>query len=128
MSSMKSPVMSYAALGVGLAIMLTVGLTAISSVVEQPLVQVQQEQANEAMKAIPPEIAQRAADVGSEAESLVAPAPPTTGQEALTQEQGYMTTEPPTGPLAGLSVAIPYIVAAIVSLVVFVFSRKRVSS
>jgi hypothetical protein len=130
----KNPVMPYAALGVGLAVMLTVGLTAIAGVVEQPVVEVQlkaDEQA--AMKAAPPaapaappEMAQREADVSSEAEPMVGFYEPSVEEKVgLTQEQ-QLVTEAPVSPFAGLSMAIPYIAAAIVGSAVFAVVRKRV--
>jgi len=126
----KNPVMPYAALGVGLAVMLTVGLTAIAGVVEQPVVEVQlkaDEQA--AMKtappAAPPEMAQREADVSSETEPMVGSYEPSVeGKFGLTQEQ-QLVTEAPVSPFAGLSMAIPYIAAAIVGSAVFAVVRKR---
>jgi hypothetical protein len=126
----KNPVMPYAALGVGLAVMLTVGLTAIAGVVEQPVVEVQlkaDEQA--AMKAAPPaappsEMAQREADVSSEPEPMVGFYESSEEKFGLTQEQ-QLVTEAPVSPFAGLSMAIPYIAAAIVGSAVFAVVRKR---
>ena len=118
---MKNPVMPYAALGVGLAIVLTVGLTAIAGVVHQPLMESQQ-QAEEQ-----PAMTQREADVSSKAGSVATPSPVAGEEKSLAkQEQRYLTTETPAGPFAGLSVAIPYIAAAVVGSVVFVVARKRV--
>lgn len=130
---MKNSVMPYAALGVGLAIVLTVGLTAIAGVVHQPLMESQkQAEEQQALTTAPapapaPAITQREADVSSKAGSAVAPAAPAGEEKSLaTQEQSYLTTETPAGPFEGLSVAIPYIAAAVVGSVVFVVARKRV--
>jgi hypothetical protein len=133
-SMKKNPVMPYAALGVGLAVMLTVGLTAIAGVVEQPVVEVQLKADEEAaMKAAPPaapaappsEMAQREADVSSEPEPMVGSYEPSVEEKiGLTQEQ-QLVTEAPVSPFAGLSMAIPYIAAAIVGSAVFAVVRKR---
>ena len=131
MNGMKSPVMPFAALGVGLAIVLTVGLTAIAGVVEQPLMegrQVTMEQ--ETMKTAPaPEMVERQADVSSEAESVAGSGAPASEEKfGIMQEQegqAYMTSEPPVSPFTGLLMIIPYIAAAIVGSVVFVVVRKR---
>lgn len=130
----KNPVMPYAALGVGLAVMLTVGLTAIAGVVEQPVVEVQLKADEEAaMKTVPPaapavppsEMAQREADVSSEAAPMLGSYESMEEEKfGLTQEQ-QLVTEVPASPFAGLSVAIPYIAAAIVGTAVFAVVRKR---
>lgn len=126
---MKNPVMQYATLGVGLAIMLTVGLTAIAGVVHQPLMESQQQAEEQpAFTVTPapaPSMTQREADVSSKG-SAATPAAPVEEKSLAKQEQSYLTTETPVGPFEGLSVAIPYIAAAVVGSVVFVVARKRV--
>lgn len=126
---MKNSVMPYAALGVGLAIVLTVGLSAIAGVVNQPLME-SQKQAEEqpAFTVTPaPSMTQREADVSSKAGSLTVPSAPVEEKSLAKQEQqSYLTTETPAGPFEGLSVAIPYIAAAVVGSVVFAVARKRV--
>ena len=125
---MKNSVMPYAALGVGLAIVLTIGLTAIAGVVNQPLMESQkQTEEQQALTTAPaPAITQREADVSSKAGSATAPSAPVEEKSLAKQEQSYLTTETPAGPFEGLSVAIPYIAAAVVGSVVFVVARKRV--
>ena len=126
---MKNPVMPYAALGVGLAIVLTVGLTAIAGVVSQPLMGTQQQaEEKQALTTAPaPTMTEREADVSSKAGSATAPSAAAGEEKSLAkQEQSYVTTETPAGPFEGLSVAIPYIAAAVVGSVVFVVARKRV--
>jgi hypothetical protein len=128
-SGMKSPMMPYAALGVGLAIVLTVGLTAIAGVVEQPLMEGEQlTMEQETVKAPAQETVEQQADVSRE-ESLAGPGAPTSEEKfgvMQEQEQYYMTTEPPASPFTGLLMVIPYIAAAIVGSVVFVVVRKQV--
>ena len=129
---MKNSVMPYAALGVGLAIVLTIGLTAIAGVVSQPLMESQkQTEEQQALTTAPapapaPAITQREAGVSSTAGSATAPSAPVEEKSLAKQEQSYVTTETPAGPFEGLSVAIPYIAAAVVGSVVFVVARKRV--
>lgn len=124
---MKNPVMPYATLGVGLAIVLTIGLTAIAGVVHQPLMESQQQAEEQpAFTVTPaPSMTQREADVSSKG-SAATPAAPVEEKSLAKQEQSYLTTETPVGPFEGLSVAIPYIAAAVVGSVVFVVARKRV--
>lgn len=125
---MKNPVMPYAALGVGLAIVLTVGLSAIAGVVSQPLMESQQQAEEQpAFTVTPaPSMTQREADVSSKAGSATVPSAPVEEKSLAKQEQSYLTTETPADPFEGLSVAIPYIAAAVVGSVVFVVARKRV--
>jgi len=127
-NGMKSPVMPYAALGVGLAIVLTIGLTAIAGVVEQPLMEGQQlTMEQETMKAPAPEMVERQADVSRE-ESVAGSGAPASEEKfgiMQEQEQYYMTTELPASPFTGLLMVMPYIAAAIVGSVVFVVVRKR---
>lgn len=126
---MKNSVMPYAALGVGLAIVLTVGLTAIAGVVHQPLMESQkQTEEQQALTTAPaPAITQREADVSSKAGSATAPSAAAGEEKSLAkQEQRYLTTKTPADPFEGLPVAIPYIAAAVVGSVVFVVARKRV--
>ena len=125
---MKNSVMPYAALGVGLAIVLTVGLTAIAGVVHQPLMESQQQAEEQpALTTAPaPAMTVREADVSSKAGSATAPSAPVEEKSLAKQEQSYLTAETPAGPFEGLPVAIPYIAAAVVGSVVFVVARKRV--
>jgi hypothetical protein len=135
-SGMKSSVTPYAALGVGLAVVLTIGLGAIGGMVAQPSVEIQNEAALkepvEAAPALAPSAPPEGAggDASMEADTAMRAAAP--GEEeavkkmqSLEQEQGYMTTEPPEGPFSGLSIAIPYIAAGVVGSVVFIVARKR---
>lgn len=125
---MKNPVMPYAALGVGLAIVLTVGLTAIAGVVSQPLMGTQQQaEEKQALTTAPaPAMTEREAGVNSKAGSAATPAAPVEEKSLAKQEKGYLNTETPAGPFEGLFVAIPYIAAAVVGSVVFVVARKHV--
>lgn len=122
MSGMKSPVMSYAALGVGLAVMLTVGLTAIAGIVEQPALEMQEGvEERTALKAPAREMTGQA-DVASETEHVA----PSTEEKFGTMEARELVVEEPKGLFNGFSVAIPYIAAGIVGSVVFVVTRKRI--
>lgn len=116
---MKNSVMPYAALGVGLAIVLTVGLTAIAGVVSQPLMGTQQQaEEKQALTTAPapaPAMTEREAGVNSKAGSAATPAAPVEEKSLAKQEKGYLTRETPADPFEGLPVAIPYMAAAVVA-------------
>lgn len=134
----KNLVTSYAALGVGLAIMLTFGLTAISSIMEQPS-EVQfvtsQPESGQMVPAVPltgePAPPSEAEDVSAKAS---APAEGGIGEEAMIAKaparqeaaESLAAEVPPTSSLSGFLMVLPYIAAAAVGSVVFVVTRKRV--
>lgn len=116
MSGMKSPVTSYAALGVGMAIVLSIGLTAIAGIVEQP-VMLAEPDADVAL-APPAERAERAAMDETTAE-------PGMPSEEIGVMKEHFAVEQPAGSFEGLSVAVPYVAAAIVGAAVFAVVRRR---
>jgi len=137
----KTLVTSYAALGVGLAIVLTFGLTAISSVMEQPSQSqfiTSQPESIQIVPAVPaleaPAQPSEEQDVSAKAgapaeggiggEAVIAKAP--ARQKEMTEESYAIATEVPASHFAGLFMALPYIAAAAVGSVVFVVTRKRV--
>jgi len=139
-------VTSYAALGVGLAMVLTLGLTAISSVIEQPSNQFmtsQQEPAKSTLQAPVPAVPAQPSPMPQKATREAAPASapsstysgggaiqkaPATQEPSKPEEaKSYsLTAEVPPSPFAGLMMVLPYIAAAAVGSVVFVLTRKRV--
>lgn len=132
-SGMRKIATSYAALGVGLAIAFSFGLTAIAGMVGQPLAEVQNltepEFPEEAMKIAPSqEMVGSAADESAPVESPQPPGEGSTGEEMPPSavEARYLAAEPAGSPLEGLSVVVPYIAAAIAGSIVFVVTRKRV--
>ena len=144
----KKLITSYAALGVGLAIVLTFGLTAISSVVEQPSQSQFMTSQPESIQMVPAVPSPEAPSQPSEAQedvSAKAAAPATGGgeiareaveeekvtsmQETRGMQESYsIAAEVPVSPnpFAGLVMVLPYIAAALVGSVVFVVTRKRV--
>lgn len=152
----KNLVTSYAALGVGLAVVLTFGLTAISSVMEQPSqsqftvsnpdlnlsVEPQagpeaERKALEAVPTAPPEAPEAQEDVSPQAGAPSAGGGESTAEvpmlkapvkEEATRESYSIAAEVSTAssPFAGILVALPYIAAATVGSVVFAVTRKRV--
>ncbi len=125
MSGMKPSVTSYATLGVGLAVVLTVGLTALAGMVGQPVVEVRQAGEEAAMKAAPvPPSLEREAGIGAAAPPGPGFGGGIGGGSSIAQEQRVVVEQPPARS-DGLSVAIPYIAAAVAGSVAFVVTRKR---
>lgn len=139
-SGVKKVVSSHVALGVGLAIAFSFGLVSIAGVVEQPLIEVQtgvQEPSEEAMKTAP--VQEMTAPQESRGPPTPPPAespePPVAGMAgegdddeeeiSFAAEEGYLAAEPPPALFAELSIAMPYVAAAIVGSVVFIVARKR---
>jgi hypothetical protein len=136
----RNLVTPYAAFGVGLAIVLTFGLTAISSVVEQPSqnqFMASQPEAIQMVPAVPsPEVPSQPSemqeDVGARAG---APSGEMAGEAVMekvpvkqetTESYSIAAEVPSPNPFAGLLMVIPYIAAAAVGSVVFVLTRNRV--
>ncbi len=129
----KKLVTSYAAMGVGLAIVLTFGLAAISGILEQGqfIASQQESKVNKAPLAAPaaPSVTQgNAAREGAPA----GPSATYSGEETIqkapaTQEEtkSYLVIEVPASPFAGFFLVLPYIAAAIVGSVVFVITRRK---
>jgi len=150
----KNLVTSYAALGVGLAIVLTFGLAAISSVTEQPsqFMASQRESAvsplapsapeeKPALEAPVPEppalSSEMQEDVSAKAGAPSGAGGATSGevviekaprQEETAKESYSIAAEVPAGTsaVAGLLGVLPYIAAVAVGSVVFAVTRKRV--
>lgn len=149
---------SYAALGVGLAVVLTFGLTAISNVVERPLQdQFTASQGESAKVALVPSAPEEKPAIEVESQLAAPSAPPSETQEDVSAKAGVsagaggatyegapaeraqvskevgkesysIASEVPPSPFAGFLVILPYIAAAVAGSVVFVVTRKRVGS
>jgi len=139
----KNLVTSYAALGVGLAIVLTFGLTAISSVVEPPSQSQFMVSEPESMQIVPaaplteapPQPSETQEDVSAKAGAPAAVGGEISGETVMEKVPARQETTasysiaaevPSPNPFAGLFIALPYIAAAAVGSVVFVLTRKRI--
>lgn len=135
--------MPYAALGVGLAIVMTVGLSAVAGIMDQPTVELSfeldqpSEETALVAPAAPPEPAPPSeaessslrADEGMDAQQAepMEGAPEVAGEQLSAAQERRIVAEPHQGPdgLDGLYLAMPYVAAGIVGAVVFVVVRKK---
>jgi len=130
----KNMVTSYAALGVGLAIVLTFGLTAISSVVDQRMVKELVTSQPESIETAPaPSFTEESSQTsemqdvgGGTAGEVMIQKAPAREEEMVTESYSIAAEVPSPSPFAGLLIVLPYIAAAAVGSVVFIVTRKRV--
>ncbi len=129
----KKLVTSYAAMGVGLAIVLTFGLAAISGIVEQGQFMAPQQESKVKEAPLTAPAAPSLTQENAARESAPAGSNPVYSGGATIQKapakqeetKSYLVTEVPASPFAGFFLVLPYVAAAIVGSVVFVITRKK---